>query len=86
MSKLEDYLRERNRAMLKYPDVNALDQLIRKHPECFDLAFRIRWMKATPYVKLRAMEIMIKSWTEAPESLLKKVHNAEERRKHEGST
>ena len=72
--------------MLKYPDVNALDQLINKHPECFDLAFRIRWMKATPYVRLRAMEIMIKSWTGAPKSLLKKVHDAEERRKNEGST
>lgn len=76
MVDLKDYVKDRNAAMLDYPDTTKLEALVKKYPNVFSLQFKAMWRNAGSYVKTRTLEIMIDGWTDAPSWLTDKVKAA----------
>ena len=76
MFDIADYVKDRDNAMLDYPDTTKLEALVKKYPLCFSPQFKNMWENAGPYVKTRTLEIMIDEWTEAPFWLKTKVETA----------
>ena len=75
------YIKDRDRAMLAYPDTTKLEALVKDYPFLFSPQFKAMWKNADSYVKTRALEIMIDEWTEAPSWLTDKVKEAIAERK-----
>lgn len=76
MIDLKDYVKDRNEAMLDYPDTTKLEALVRKYPKAFSPRFIVLWATATQDTKVRTLEIMIDGWTDAPSWLCDKVKAA----------
>lgn len=76
MIDLKDYVKDRNAAMLDYPDTTKLEALVKKYPNAFSPQFKAMWSNAGSYVKTRTLEIMIDEWTGAPSWLSDKVKAA----------
>lgn len=76
MIDLKDYVKDRNEAMLDYPDTTKLEALVRKYPKAFSPRFIVLWATATQDTKVRTLEIMIDGWTDAPSWLSDKVKAA----------
>lgn len=76
MFDIADYVKDRNDAMLDYPDTKKLEALVKKYPLCFSPQFKAMWGNAGPYVKIRTLEVMIDEWAEAPFWLKTKVEEA----------
>ena len=75
------YIKDRNNAMLAYPDTTKLEALVKDYPFLFSPQFKAMWKNAKPYVKTRTLEVMIDEWTEAPAWLTDKVKRAIAERK-----
>ena len=75
------YIRDRDRAMLAYPDTTKLEALVKDYPFLFSQDFMAMWKNADSYVKTRTLEVMIDEWTEAPSWLTDKVKRAIAERK-----
>ena len=73
---LETYIKDRNNAMLSYPDTTKLEALVKDYPFLFSPQFKAMWKNADSYVKTRTLEVMIGEWTEAPAWLTDKVKEA----------
>lgn len=73
---IETYIKDRNDAMLSYPDTTKLEYLVKDYPFLFSQEFMDRWKYADSYVKTRTLEVMIEEWTEAPSWLTDKVKEA----------
>lgn len=70
------YIQDRNKAMLMYPDTKGLDDLVKKYPEYFDDRFRRSWDfigETNPSAKLRTLEKMILTIDDVPFELKEKV-------------
>lgn len=67
------YIKDRNNAMLAYPDTTKLEALVKDYPFLFSREFMAMWKNADSYVKTRTLEVMIDEWTEAPSWLTEKV-------------
>ena len=80
MKNIANYIKDRDAAMLSYPDTKKLEDLVKKYPYVFSPQFKAMWSQAVTYVKLRTLEIMIKEWTGAPAWLKTKVEEAERSR------
>lgn len=76
MKDLNDYIKDRDAAMLDYPDTTKLEALVRKYPKAFSPRFIVLWATATQDTKVRTLEIMIDGWTDAPSWLCDKVKAA----------
>lgn len=76
MFDIANYVKDRDDAMLDYPDTTKLEALVRKYPFCFSPQFKAMWGNAGPYVKTRTLEVMINEWAEAPVWLKTKVETA----------
>lgn len=81
MKDLNDYIKDRDAAMLSYPDTRKLEDLVKKYPYVFSPQFKAMWRSAGEHVKTRTLEIMIKEWTGAPAWLKSKVADAERARR-----
>lgn len=81
MKDLNDYIKDRDAAMLSYPDTRKLEDLVKNYPEFFSPAFKRMWSNAKAYVKLRTLEIMVGKWDGAPAWLKSKVADAERARR-----
>lgn len=75
------YIKDRNNAMLAYPDTTKLENLVKDYPFLFSQEFMAMWKNADSYVKTRTLEVMIDEWTEAPAWLTDKVKRAIAERK-----
>ena len=75
------YIKDRNDAMLAYPDTTKLEFLVKNHPFLFSQEFKAMWKNAKSYTKTRTLEIMIGEWEEAPAWLTDKVKRAIAERK-----
>lgn len=75
------YIKDRNNAMLAYPDTTKLEELVKNYPFLFSQEFMAMWKNADSYVKTRTLEVMIDEWTEAPAWLTDKVKRAIAERK-----
>ena len=75
------YIKDRNNAMLAYPDTTKLENLVKDYPFLFSPQFKAMWKNAKSYVKIRTLEVMIDEWTEAPAWLTDKVKRAIAERK-----
>lgn len=75
------YIKDRNDAMLAYPDTTKLEDLVKDYPFLFSQEFMAMWKNADSYVKTRTLEVMIDEWTEAPAWLTDKVKRAIAERK-----
>lgn len=75
------YIRDRNNAMLAYPDTTKLEELVKNYPFLFSQEFMAMWKNADSYVKTRTLEVMIDEWTKAPAWLTDKVKRAIAERK-----
>ena len=75
------YIKDRNDAMLAYPDTTKLENLVKDYPFLFSPQFKAMWKNAKSYVKIRTLEVMIDEWTEAPAWLTDKVKRAIAERK-----
>lgn len=75
------YIKDRNNAMLAYPDTTKLEALVKDYPFLFSPQFKAMWKNAKSYVKIRTLEVMIDEWTEAPAWLTDKVKRAIAERK-----
>lgn len=75
------YIKDRNNAMLAYPDTTKLEHLVKDYPFLFSQEFMAMWKNADSYVKTRTLEVMIDEWTEAPSWLTDKVKRAIAERK-----
>ena len=80
MKDISDYIKDRDAAMLSYPDTKKLEDLVKNYSFMFSPQFKAMWRNAGEHVKLRTLEIMIKEWTGAPEWLKTKVEEAERER------
>jgi len=80
MKDLNDYVKDRDAAMLSYPDTRKLEDLVKNYPYAFSPQFKAMWRNAGEHVKTRTLEIMIKEWTGAPSWLKTKVEEAERAR------
>lgn len=78
--KIHDYIKDRDNAMLAYPDTSKLEKLVKKYSGLFSPDWKLRWRKATPLVKVITLEQMILNWTGAPAELVAKVNEAREKR------
>lgn len=78
---IETYIKDRNDAMLAYPDTTKLEALVKDYPFLFSQEFMAMWKNAKSYVKIRTLEVMIDEWTEAPSWLTDKVKRAIAERK-----
>lgn len=70
------YIKDRDNAMLSYPDTTKLENLVKNYPFLFSPQFKAMWKNADSSVKTRTLEIMIGEWTEAPTWLTDKVKEA----------
>lgn len=77
---IADYIKDRDAAMLSYPDTQKLGELVKNYPYLFSPQFKAIWRKAKEYTKVRTLELMIKDWAGAPEWLKTKVEEAERER------
>lgn len=77
------YIKDRNDAMLAYPDTTKLENLVKDYPFLFSPQFKAMWKNAKSYTKIRTLEVMIGEWTEAPAWLTDKVKRAIAERKVE---
>lgn len=75
------YIKDRNNAMLAYPDTTKLEDLVKDYPFLFSQEFMAMWKNADSYVKTRTLEVMIDEWAEAPAWLTDKVKRAIAERK-----
>ena len=75
------YIKDRNDAMLAYPDTTKLENLVKDYPFLFSQEFMDIWKYADSYVKTRTLEVMIDEWAEAPAWLTDKVKRAIAERK-----
>jgi hypothetical protein len=75
------YIKDRNNAMLAYPDTTKLEELVKNYPFLFSPQFKAMWKNAKSYVKIRTLEVMIGEWAEAPAWLTDKVKRAIAERK-----
>lgn len=80
MKDIADYIKDRDAAMLSYPDTTKLEELVKNYSCYFSPQFKAMWRNAGEHVKLRTLEIMIKEWTGAPSWLQTKVEEAERAR------
>ena len=80
MKDIADYIKDRDAAMLSYPDTRKLEDLVKNYPYVFSPQFKAMWGNAGECVKTRTLEIMIKEWTGAPSWLQTKVEEAERAR------
>lgn len=78
---ISTYIKDRNDAMLEYPDTTKLEFLVKDYPYLFSQEFMAMWKNADSYVKTRTLEVMIDEWTEAPSWLTDKVKRAIAERK-----
>lgn len=79
------YIKDRNDAMLSYPDTTKLEALVKDYPFLFSQEFMAMWKNAKSYTKTRTLEVMIDEWAEAPAWLTDKVKKAIAERKVEKS-
>ena len=84
--KIDEYIRDRNKAMLAYPNTDKLDEIVNKYTMYFDFEYRESWKKASPRVKIKTLEKMIEQWPEAPEELRARIKEirAEEEKSESG--
>ena len=80
MSPFKRYVKDRDEAMLAYPDTSKLEALYIKYGNLFPLEFKRRWSEASDLIKVMTLESMIMSWREAPAELREKVRQAREER------
>lgn len=80
MSIFKRYIKDRDDAMLAYPDTSKLEALYKKYNALYPPEFKKRWSKASELVKVMTLESMISSWTGAPAELREKVRHAREER------
>ena len=80
MSPFKRYVKDRDEAMLAYPDTSKLEALYIKYDNLFPLEFKRRWSEASDLVKVMTLESMIMSWRGAPAELREKVRQAREER------
>ena len=80
MSPFKRYVKDRDEAMLAYPDTSKLEALYIKYDILFPPDFKRRWSKASDLVKVMTLESMISSWSGAPAELREKVRQAREER------
>lgn len=78
---ISTYIRDRDRAMLAYPDITKLEALVKDYPFLFSPQFKAMWKNSDSYVKTRTLEVMIDEWTEAPSWLTDRVKEAIAERK-----
>ena len=83
MSPFKRYVKDRDEAMLAYPDTSKLEALYIKYGNLFPLEFKRRWSEASDLVKVMTLESMIMSWRGAPAELREKVRQAREEREKE---
>ena len=84
MSPLKRYVKDRDEAMLAYPDTSKLEALYIKYDNLFSPEFKNRWSKASDLVKVMTLESMIMTWQGAPAELREKARRTrEERSKNE---
>jgi hypothetical protein len=74
------YIKDRDEAMLAYPDTSKLEALYIKYDNIFPPEFKRRWSKASDLVKVMTLEKMILCWAGAPDELVAKVKRAQEER------
>ena len=80
MSIFKKYIKDRDEAMMAYPDTGKLETLYIKYDILFSPDFKRRWSKASDLVKVMTLESMISSWSGAPAELREKVRQAREER------
>ena len=80
MSPFKRYVKDRDEAILAYPDTSKLEALYIKYDNLFPSEFKRRWSEASDLVKVMTLESMILSWTGAPAELREKVRQAREER------
>lgn len=80
MTSFKKYVKDRDEAMLAYPDISKLEVLYIKYDNLFPPDFKRRWSKASDLVKVMTLESMILSWTGAPAELVDKVRQAKDER------
>lgn len=78
---IHQYVKDRNCALLKYPDTSGYDELENIYGEGLLKCTKGIWEKLTSEQKLELMETIIFSWSEAPLWLKEKVRQAQEARK-----
>lgn len=74
------YIKDRDEAMMAYPDISKLEALYTKYDNLFPPEFKRRWSKASDLVKVMTLERMILCWAGAPDELVAKVRKAQEER------
>ena len=78
----EEYIKDRNEAMMAYPDTTKLDALVKKYPEYFDERMSRAWEwlgEVNPASKVRTLGKMITMWRDAPQWLIDKVNGDDEK-------
>lgn len=80
MSPFKRYVKDRDEAMMAYPDTSKLEALYNKYNALYPPEFNRRWSKASDLVKVMTLESMISSWSGAPDELREKVRQAREER------
>lgn len=84
MTSFKKYVKDRDEAMMAYPDTSKLETLYKKYNALYSPEFKRRWSKASDLVKVMTLESMIMSWTGAPAELREKVRQAREERGKNG--
>ena len=84
MSPFKRYVKDRDEAMMAYPDTSKLEALYIKYDNLFPPEFKRRWSKASDLVKVMTLESMISTWSGAPDELVEKVRQAKEAREERG--
>lgn len=79
MSKLQTYIKDRNDAMMAYPDTSKLDDLVKKYPDYFSPQFKRMFSNANTATKVRTLQIMIREWLSAPDWLIDKINEDDEK-------
>lgn len=74
------YIKDRDEAMMAYPDTSKLEALYNKYNALYPPEFKRRWSKASDLVKVMTLEKMILCWAGAPDDLVAKVKRAQEER------
>lgn len=73
---IHDYIKDRDEAMMAYPDTSKLEALYKKYEGLYSPEFKRRWSKASDQVKVMTLEKMIFEWAGAPKELIAKVKTA----------
>ena len=77
---IHQYVKDRNCALMKYPDTSGYDELERIYGDGLLKCTKGIWERLTSEQKLDVMETIILSWREAPDELVAKVKRAQEER------